>query len=924
MIIKPSPSPYSIEDRERARRMYRTTLELAMQSKQAAERGTLLSPESEEIVAALTRTSDMSHRATTLFSISDDIRAQHLKKLLVLAPTEFAAFCEYVNPDEPPESNWHQYLTSTLQDIEYNPERHRIILNCPPGHAKPLHVDTPVLMGNGTWKRLGDIKVGDEVVSHKGKIRKVTEVHEQGVLPILRIVTTAGRVINSAPDHSFWVDPGKGYIKRGTAGWRKAEDLRPGDKLRLVHRPSQSRSAPIGGGGDVVDARFAAVVQAQGAMSWMTGRNQDSAYRSFYLYAPTEALANEFDGLMTAIGVKHSCKPLKNNIGYVLRMTTADANDLSAKFRLDDRRENRRVPDFIMSGTAREKKEYLSKFFSLSGEAPMRYGGHWLYVYSHSEDFLADIQKLLGWFDIDAVLDNWTRKRDKRARLIVRDGALTTFLASIPYDGKYVDRLKNEAESAKAETDEIRLVELANPGECRCLTVDTEHTFIANGVVVHNSTYASRLFVAWRLGRDPNQRIIGGGHSQTFVENEMSKRIRELIRSPAYKEVFPAVVISSHTSGAGQWNLVGTKGQYVARGVGQAVHGFRATFIIVDDPYPSIEAAESATQRGKVSTWFTTDIGSRVLPGGKVFVIMTRFHEEDLTGYLMDMNDKLPIHDRWELIEAPAICYDEERDIMSRRLGEVLWDFYDLSYFRTKKAELTYSRFALIYQQLADAASAGSVTGHFKYYTYLPHQTPTVIRDAVDKGQVDDNGKPKIDRKDFFRRVVLSVDTASKATERSDYTAIQVWGETHDRKYYLFDSKRMKVEFNDMVSEIEKLARRYEVDAILVEDKGSGTSYIQHRGETDFQRRQAPAPIVAIQVPSNQGKAFRFDEVCPMIEAGDVFLPENAGWVDAYIRELGQFPEGAHDDMVDATSQALRYFKSTRTRFGSRKVTSMG
>jgi hypothetical protein len=76
-------------------------------------------------------------------------------------------------------------------------------------------------------------------------------------------------------------------------------------------------------------------------------------------------------------------------------------------------------------------------------------------------------------------------------------------------------------------------------------------------------------------------------------------------------------------------------GQYAAKGVGQAVHGFRANFICVDDPYAKIEEAESAVQREKVNTWFTGDLGSRMLPFGKMFLIMTRFHEEDLTGYLM-------------------------------------------------------------------------------------------------------------------------------------------------------------------------------------------------------------------------------------------------------------------------------------------------
>jgi predicted phage terminase large subunit-like protein len=275
------------------------------------------------------------------------------------------------------------------------------------------------------------------------------------------------------------------------------------------------------------------------------------------------------------------------------------------------------------------------------------------------------------------------------------------------------------------------------------------------------------------------------------------------------------------------------------------------------------------------------------------------------------------------LVEAPAICYDEETDVLNRRLGEVLWDFFPLEEYVTKKTEWKYQRFALVYQQLADATSEESISGHFKFYDKLPHAMPEAARKALDSNQVDELGRPKIDRKEYFRRVVLSIDTAAKTTERSDYSVIQVWGETHDKNYYLFDQIREKVEFNQLIELIERAAIKYQVDAILVEDKGQGTAYIQARGKTDFQTRKAPAPVIPIN-PGTQSKEFRWDEVSPMIREGNVHLPKEAKWIDGYIKEIGQFPEGNHDDQVDATSQVLRWFKSQRSRYGSKKVKSMG
>ena len=108
-----------------------------------------------------------------------------------------------------------------------------------------------------------------------------------------------------------------------------------------------------------------------------------------------------------------------------------------------------------------------------------------------------------------------------------------------------------------------------------------------------------------------------------------------------------------------------------------------------------------------------------------------------------------------------------------------------------------------------------------------------------------------------------------------------------------------------------------------MEDKGQGTAYIQARGATDSQRRLAPCPIIGVD-PKGQSQEFRFDEVSPIIASGDVFLPARAKWLDAYLKEFGQFPDGAHDDQVDATTQYLKYNKSTRTRYGTRDVSGMG
>jgi predicted phage terminase large subunit-like protein len=312
-----------------------------------------------------------------------------------------------------------------------------------------------------------------------------------------------------------------------------------------------------------------------------------------------------------------------------------------------------------------------------------------------------------------------------------------------------------------------------------------------------------------------------------------------------------------------------------------------------------------------------------MLPFGKMFLIMTRFHEEDLTGYLMEMNKRLPAYARWHQTEAPALCIDPETDVLGRKMGEVLWDYYDLAYFVAKKTEWSFQRFSLVYQQNTAATSEDNVSGQFKFYHTPPHLTEEALKAARDAGQVDETGRVTPNRRAYFRRIMLSVDCAAKVNQRADYTVVQTWGETHDRKHYLLRQTRVKVEFDKMIEVIEKQAIKDKVDAILVEDKGQGTAYIQNRGTTTAHRRLAPAPIIGID-PKGQSKEFRFDEITPLITAGEVYLPEKAEWIDALIKEVGQFPEGAHDDQVDAMTQYLQWAKSTRTRFGTKKITSHG
>jgi predicted phage terminase large subunit-like protein len=913
---------YLHDDRARARSAVSRLTNLATEAKRAAERGLLLPDVTEAAIVQLTQTTERSRQVDALSMLADRLQKQHLDKLLPLAANEFNAFCEYVNPDEAPASAWHLWLTEKLQQIEFDPELDRFILNCPPGHAKPLHVDTPVLMANGTWKRLGDIVVGDKVLSDIGCARDVEAVHAQGVLPLLKITTVKGRVVYSAPDHPFHVIKGQNNYS-----WTLASNLRPGDELRITGRPHNIDKQIDRSNRSEDEFTLAAFYAAFGGYTRShrkTSAGNLTGNHNFQMWFADLGHADTIKPVLDRLGIRYASRWVEANGRHLLRLRSKDARTYHDILCLDQRAAERRIPDWVFKGSDAKVKHYLSTFLKLRGDTPNHYTSATLVCHLLSEGYVRDLQRLFARFGVDAETVMPTTPTGMFT-LKIAGGAIETLLEQgIKFIGwPYPEFAKKRLKFGTDVTDAVATIEPAGEGECKCLTVKSCQTFLADGIVVHNSTYASRLFVAWRLGRNPDLKIIGGGHSQRFVENEFSSKIRNLVGSPDYKRVFPEVLVDYATRAKDQWAIAGKNGFYAAKGVGQAVHGFRANFVCVDDPYAKIEEAESAVQREKVNTWFVGDLGSRMLPFGKMFLIMTRFHEEDLTGYLMEMNKRLPAYARWHQTEAPALCIDPETDVLGRKLGEVLWDYYDLAYFVAKKTEWSFQRFSLVYQQNAAATSEDNVSGQFKFYHTLPHLTEEALKAAREAGQIDEAGRVQPNRRAYFRRIVLSVDCAAKVNQRADYTVVQTWGETHDRKHYLLRQTRVKVEFDKMIEVIEKQAIKDKVDTILVEDKGQGTAYIQNRGTTNAHRRLAPAPIIGID-PKGQSKEFRFDEVTPLITAGEVYLPEKAEWIDALIKEVGQFPDGAHDDQVDAMTQYLQWAKSTRTRFGTKKISSMG
>lgn len=467
-------------------------------------------------------------------------------------------------------------------------------------------------------------------------------------------------------------------------------------------------------------------------------------------------------------------------------------------------------------------------------------------------------------------------------------------------------RLIGDLLMASASKETMRFMLSMPPGHCK-------------------STHSSHHFPAWWFGKFPKLKFLQAGHSQDFVANELGAKVKSIIDSDDYRLVFPEVKLRSDMRAKDYWGLSNLKGKYVGKGAGQGISGFRGNYGMVDDPYKSRADAESATIRDRVFKWYSDDFSTRLLPGSPLGIIMTRWHSDDLCGRITDREARdaneaiekqkeLEINQlienledqqgnkkkyRFEIINLPAICEDAD-DILGRAVGEALWpELFDLAALENLKADMTSPSWNSLYQGTPIDAEGGAISAAW----FQRYSSPPTRDDADAKSRV--------------RRIVASVDSANTAKERSDFTVITVWAEDFKKNHYLLDVVRKQMEFPEMSAEIARVCRRYEVDALLVEAKGNGLAYLQQKKDGG-----APAPLIPIEVGTSS-KEFRFDEVTPMFEGGQVYLPERAIWLADYEKEIVSFPLGKNDDQVDSTSQYLKWARH-KGRRGTKKLSGTG
>jgi predicted phage terminase large subunit-like protein len=390
------------------------------------------------------------------------------------------------------------------------------------------------------------------------------------------------------------------------------------------------------------------------------------------------------------------------------------------------------------------------------------------------------------------------------------------------------------------------------------------------------SEFSSYLFPAYFLGKYPNKKIIMGTHTAGLSE-DFGRRIRNLIDTEEYHEVFPSTMVADDQKAAGKWST-SAGGQYYAAGVGGALAGRGADLFVIDDPHSEQDVKSNSRLAFDTAwSWFQTGPLQRLMPGGAIIIIMTRWSLLDLTGRLIDYQIKNPEAVPWEIVELPAILNEDEENEKS------LWpEQWPLEQLKATKASLDPQYWNAQYMQQPTSENSALVSR--KMWRIWDQDEPPVC--------------------DY---VIQSWDTAFETKNKSDYSACTTWGvfyneeEGNSPQVILLDAFKDRMAFPELKQVAYKHYMEWEPDAFVVEKKAAGAPLIQ----------ELRAIGIAVQefTPSRgNDKMVRLNAVADLFSSGKIWAPDTR-WAREVIEEIAAFPVGEHDDYVDTTTQALLRYR---------------
>lgn len=386
------------------------------------------------------------------------------------------------------------------------------------------------------------------------------------------------------------------------------------------------------------------------------------------------------------------------------------------------------------------------------------------------------------------------------------------------------------------------------------------------------STYTSVVFPPWFMGRNPKLSVIAASHTQELAER-FGRRVRNLVAAKEFGNVF-GIGVAEDSASAGRWDTT-AGGEYFAAGVGGSITGRRADLAVIDDPVKSREDADSERSRDKAWDWYTNDLLTRLKPGARQIVVMTRWHEDDLGGRILARE-----RSRWHVIEIAMEAL--HGDPLGRKPGERLWpEWFTDEMVETAKRDKR-SWHALYQQQPSSDEGDYFKRDWFKFWAEKPKDLH--LYGTSDYAVTDGGG---------------------------DYTVHRVWGVAPNGDIYRIDGWRGQTSADEWIEQKLNLIQRYKPISWFGE-----AGVIQKAIQPMLTRRMRERKVFCRMewVPSISDKSTRARGIQARMAMGAVYF-EPAADIDEFIR----FPAGKHDDDVDTASLIGRALDDAHPAIASRQ-----
>jgi predicted phage terminase large subunit-like protein len=791
---------------------------------------------------------------TTLLSSEEEERALKLRLRLQLLgdrkvkQESFIEFVKAVWPDFI--AGPHHKIFADKLDRVAKGELKRLIVNMPPRHE--LRGNTPIFTTKG-WKTIDTVEAGDFVFAPNGEPVLVTGKSDRHYKRIYEVETTDGHVVECDDNH-LWTCS---FRTRGAKDFENC--MRTYRTKQLFEAGKPKRGGPYLPNWDAVKLPDADLP----IDPWVLGVWLGDGASASGVVGCSFADKAEMKDRVEACGYEVTDNPKYqqfNVLGLLVQL-----RELGVL-------EDKHIPDCYFTASIAQREALLQGLIDTDGSV----GKNGRVTFHQTSKFLAEqVQSLVCSLGVKCRL---TSRQTKDNGLVQNSKVSYRLNFRHPRAALLARKESRLGDLSKLSGRALTVRETDTFDWCQCLKVANEDGLFLVGrgfVCTHNtkSEFASFLFPAYTMGREPSCKIIQATHT-TDLAVDFGRKVKNLLDSEVYTDIFEDVKLAPDAKASGRWNTT-LGGMYYAVGVGTNLAGRGGDLIIIDDPH----SENSATPAGFQSTWewYTGGPRQRVQPGAAIIVVQTRWDERDLTGKLVKQMAHNPKADQWEVVEFPF-------ELPS---GRPVWpQYWSQEELEGVKNSIPPYRWNAQYQQQPTGETNAIIKR--EDWKVWPHKF-----------------MPRLDY------VLQSFDTAYSKSEQADYSAITTWGVFNPREYFndcevtraliLLDAKKGRWDFHILKEEALKNYKYWDPDMVLIEAKASGMP-LTH------ELRNIGIPVVNFTPTRGNDKIARTNAVQPVFASGMVYAPEDH-WAKEVIEEVAGFPNAEFDDYHDSTVQAVSRFR---------------